>query len=68
MNRCSHTRVVLFLESFGSHLTLNVLIELIEVATVTLTSTEFIRDSSARVTIVCRVSLPPFSAGILVGP
>ena len=29
-------------------------------------NTEFIRDPSARVTIVSCVSVPPFSAGILV--
>ena len=63
MNRCSHAWVVLFLES-SSHFTFNVLIE---VTTVTLKSAEFIRDLSARVIIVSRVSLPPFSAGILVG-
>jgi hypothetical protein len=62
MNQRSHTRVVSFLESFSSHFALNV----IEVTTVTLTSTEFIHESSARVNIVSRISLPPFSGGIIV--
>ena len=60
-SRCSHGQVVLFLESFSGHLILNMLIEV-----TTVPGRYLSRDSSARVAIVSRVSLPSFSASVLV--